>query len=120
VVALLAAGSRELVAAANAPTDAELADQPALESPDIANGRLVYRANCASCHGIELDGLGSIGSLPPPGPLDDYVRSASDAELSYRISYGLAGTAMPSFAGSLTADERSDLIGYLRDSIGSR
>ena len=120
VVALLAAGSRDLVAAANAPTDADLADQPAVESPDIDNGRLVYRANCASCHGVELDGRGTIGSLPPAGRLDDYVRAASDAELSYRISYGLAGTAMPSFAGSLTAEERSDLIGYLRDAVGSR
>jgi mono/diheme cytochrome c family protein len=120
IVALIGAGSRELVAAANAPTDAELGDQPAVESPDLENGRLVYRANCASCHGIELDGQGSIGSLPPAGGLVDGVRSASDAELSYRISYGLAGTAMPAFAGSLTAEERGDLIGYLRDAVGSR
>ena len=37
------------------------------------------------------------------------------AELSYRTAYGVAGTTMPPFAGILIADERADLIGYLRD-----
>jgi mono/diheme cytochrome c family protein len=117
VGAVLAAGSRDLVAAANAPSRADLADQPALGTPDVERGRAIYRANCAACHGLDADGGGPVVTLPPAGPLGELVRSASDAELSYRIAYGVAGTAMPAFAGSLTAEERSDLIGYLRASV---
>ena len=115
--AVLAAGSRDLVAAANAPSVADLADQPSLTTPDVERGRAIYRANCASCHGTEIDGDGPVLTLPPAGPLDEFVRSASDAALAYRISYGVAGIPMPAFAGSLTAEERSDLIGYLRASV---
>ena len=43
------------------------------------------------------------------------IAGASDAELSYRIAYGVAGTSMPPFAGTLIADERADLIAFLRD-----
>jgi mono/diheme cytochrome c family protein len=114
VVAMLATGSRDLVAAANVPRAEELAEQEPLPSADPEHGRAIYLANCASCHGIALDGDGPVRTIPPAGPLGEAVRSASDAELSYRISYGVAGTAMPAFAGSLTAEERSDLIGYLR------
>ena len=109
------AGSRTLVAAANAPTDSALAEQPLVSDADPERGRQVYLANCASCHGEAMDGVGPVGTLPAAGSIVPFVRSATDSELSYRISYGVAGTAMPAFAGGLTAEERSDLIGYLRD-----
>jgi mono/diheme cytochrome c family protein len=114
VLCIAAAGSRALVDAANAPTEADLADMPPLVDADAARGREVYLANCASCHGAELDGSGPVVTLPAAGSIMPFVRSASDEELSYRIAYGVAGTAMPAFAGTLTAEERGDLIGYLR------
>jgi mono/diheme cytochrome c family protein len=114
VLCITAAGSRALVDAANAPTDADLADVPPLTGGDVERGRQVYLANCASCHGEELDGSGPVATLPVAGSIVPFVRSASDEELSYRISYGVAGTSMPAFAGTLTAAERGDLIGYLR------
>lgn len=120
LVAGAGAASRTLVTAANAPTDVQLAAQPELRSPDIERGRDIYIANCAACHGPDGAGDGPISTLPAAGSLAAAVRSASDAELSYRIGYGVAGTAMPPFAGTLTVDERSDLIGYLRDRFGPR
>jgi mono/diheme cytochrome c family protein len=42
----------------------------------------------------------------------------SDAYLSYRVSTGKAGTAMPSFHGGLDETERWQVIAYLR-SLGS-
>lgn len=120
LITTAAAGSRTLVAAANAPSDADLARQPAVGSPDLDRGRAVYLANCASCHGRQGDGDGAVRTLPAAGGLGEAVRDASDAELSYRISYGVAGTPMPPFAGLLTSEERADLIGYLRDRWGSR
>lgn len=115
LVAVGAAGTRSLVALANAPSAAELATAalPA-SSPDIATGESLYRANCASCHGVRADGDGPVSTQPDAGPLTDAVAQASDAELSYRISYGIAGTPMPPFAGLLSAEDRVDLIAYLR------
>jgi copper transport protein len=118
LVTAAAAGTRTLVWAANAPSAAELAEQPVPGTPDLERGRLVYLANCAACHGTDGEGGGPLDSTPAAGSLLAPVASASDAWLSYRISYGVAGTSMPAFAGLLTADERSDLIGYLRDRFG--
>jgi len=111
----LGAASRVLVDAANAPSAAALAAQPALEAPDLAAGRALYLANCSGCHGPTAQGGGTVRTLPAAGSIEAFVRAASDAALSYRIAYGVAGTAMPAFAGSMTLEERSDLIGYLRD-----
>ena len=114
VVATLAAGSRSVVLAANAPGADDLAAQsPLPAATDLERGRRIYLANCASCHGTDLRG-GTVTGAPPPPPLDAAIADASDAELSYRIAQGVAGTSMPSFAGLLTPDERAELIGYLR------
>jgi copper transport protein len=119
VVAVLAAGSRALVGAANAPTGADLERQVVEPGSSLDRGRAIYLANCASCHGIARDGDGPVSTVPPAGPLDDAVRTASSAELSYRVAYGVAGTAMPAFAGSLTVAERGDLLAYLRDAAAA-
>lgn len=116
VVAVLAVGSRSLVDAANAPTADDLAAQPSVAGlPDLGRGEAVYRANCSSCHGLDARGGGTVATQPVAGSLLDAVRTTSDAELSYRIAYGVAGTPMPSFAGLLTPDERADLIAYLHE-----
>ena len=52
---------------------------------------------------------------PPAGGIVDAVRRTDAADLSYRIAYGVAGTPMPAFAGTLTQDERWALVAYLRD-----
>jgi methionine-rich copper-binding protein CopC/putative copper export protein/mono/diheme cytochrome c family protein len=115
VVATLAAGSRAVVTAANAPTARELAAQSPLPAAiDLDRGRRIYVANCASCHGTDPSGGGS-ADRPAPPALARAIAEATDAELSYRIAYGVAGTSMPPFAGLLTADERADLIAYLRE-----
>jgi mono/diheme cytochrome c family protein len=113
LVAGAAAGSRDLVAAANAPPGLSPLDVPT-ESEALGRGEALYLANCASCHGREGDGDGPIRTLPPAGPLGDAVRRTSAAALGYRIATGVAGTPMPAFAGSLTEAERRDLVGYLR------
>ena len=38
----------------------------------------------------------------------------SQGALDFRITYGMVGTAMPSFADSLTQNDRWDLVNYLR------
>jgi copper transport protein len=115
VAAVLAVGSRSLVDTANAPNPDLLAGQPATSAkPDPGRGDAIYRANCASCHGPDGRGHGAVATQPDAGSLLDTLPATTDAELSYRIAYGVAGTPMPSFAGLLTPDERADLIAYLR------
>jgi mono/diheme cytochrome c family protein len=83
-----------------------------------AAGAVLFRDNCASCHGEQADGHGAaaIGLVPPPANLEtgDVVPRHSDAYLYYRISEGKPGTAMPSFHGALAEPERWALVAYLR------
>ena len=113
VVAGIGAGTRSLVDAANAPIGVQLETPPATQ-PDAARGEGIYLANCASCHGRDGAGDGPITTAPRPAPLAEVVPGTTAAELSYRIAYGVAGTPMPAFAGTLTRDERWALVAYLR------
>jgi mono/diheme cytochrome c family protein len=115
---VLAAGSRSLVESANRPSASELAAYE-VAGGSAGAGERIYLANCASCHGTQGAGDGPVRLWPGPGPLEDTVASMSDAEVSYRIAHGLAGTPMPAFAASLTAQERDDLVSYLRQRWGA-
>jgi mono/diheme cytochrome c family protein len=113
VVGGIGAATRSAVDAANAPDAALLETPPA--ALDAGVGESIFLANCASCHGRGGGGDGPIDALPEPAPLADVVRRTTAAELSYRIAYGVAGTSMPAFAGTLTRDERWALVAYLRE-----
>jgi len=119
VIGGLGAGSRALIDAANAPVLADLEQPPSTATAeDVMNGEALYRANCASCHGADGQADGPIATLPDAGELPKAIRDTSDAELGYRIARGIAGTPMPAFAGSLTPEERWQLVAYLRSRWG--
>lgn len=110
VVGGIGAASRTIVDAANRPVGATATPT----GGDAAAGERLYRANCLSCHGQDGAGDGPTATLPRPRPLVELVPSTSDADLSYRIANGVAGTPMPPFAGQLTPEERADVVAYLR------
>lgn len=88
---------------------------------DLARARQSFDDNCAPCHDESGGGHGpgSVGLDPPPAPLsgEGYLGARSDAYLFWRISEGKPGTAMPSFKHSLSAEERWEIIGYLRSAL---
>lgn len=88
---------------------------------DAGKGRLIYAQKCGSCHGKEGKGDGPIGKklLPPPANFLDPAGTPkkSDNELLDKIARGGQGTAMPAFR-SLSADERADVLAYIRTLAG--
>jgi mono/diheme cytochrome c family protein len=66
-------------------------------SADLERGRVVYRQNCAGCHGDEGkgDGPGAAGLLPKPSNLAEHEYSI--AGLSKALWNGSAGTSMPAW-----------------------
>ena len=86
-------------------------------SPDLHEGRRIYDATCASCHGTAGLGDGGAGLKLQPHP--PAIGSAAVARgvtpsLMYRIvSVGIAGTPMASFSGSLTPEQRWNVVAYV-------
>src|SRR5688500_10708856 len=85
-------------------------DETPAQPPLLARGAEVYRSTCASCHGDQGLGNGpaAAGLDPAPANLADgaALRDASPLDFYRRITIGVAGTAMPSYEGTLTADDR--------------
>lgn len=114
LVAGLGVGSRAVVEAANRGTVRATNPIPAT-ADSISRGMLIYLANCSTCHGG--NGLGNgpqaAGMLPAPGPVGSPIAAMSDSELQYLVTNGVAGTKMPSFATTLSENDRWDLVNYL-------
>jgi high-affinity iron transporter len=71
----------------------------------LARGRVTYDAQCAHCHGPlgRGDGPDAAALQPPPANLQVHMAAGHpDDQLFSWVSNGIAGTAMPAFAGGLT------------------
>ena len=79
-----------------------------------AQGKQIFTANCAGCHG--LDGRG--GERAPSIVSSAKVRRGSDSQLSNIVSNGIPGTGMPAFR-ALPPAQVMALVGYLRTLQGS-
>ena len=85
---------------------------------DLAAGRVVYAARCASCHGDRGlgDGPAAAGIRPPPPAIGDSsaMRGVSPEMLFRVVSAGVSGTAMPAWGAMLTAQQRWNVVAYVR------
>jgi mono/diheme cytochrome c family protein len=92
------------------------------------NGLVIFRRTCATCHGIDGDG---IENLAPPLKGSEYVEGATD-RLAMIILNGLEGPihingklykfngSMPNFGNNFTDKEIADIIKYLHNSFVSK
>lgn len=76
--------------------------------PPLAKAAVLYRDNCASCHGETGAGDGPLAQNmePPPIAFTDFARARERSLASYfaTITRGVDGTAMPGFAHLDAAD----------------
>jgi high-affinity iron transporter len=83
----------------------------------LSRGREVYRSTCASCHGATGRGDGPAAAALSPRPADLTNASAlggsSPLDFYRRITVGTAGTAMPPYEYTLSADDRWAVARYV-------
>jgi high-affinity iron transporter len=81
-------------------------------APDLARGRALYQQACAACHGARgtprVEGL-ELSTRPTAFASRQEVARLSPRRIYAAISFGVPGTAMPSFAEALDEDARWDL-----------
>ncbi len=105
------------------------------ESRDLVAGQVLYAEQCASCHGLNLEGQANWqirnddGTMPAP-PHDetghtwhhdsqllfDYTRLGGAGALAERGITGSA-SAMPSFGDTLTDDEIWNILAYIQSTL---
>ena len=81
----------------------------------LADGKAMYTANCAPCHGDKGRGDGPAAAALNPKPADHSsatVQSETDGSLFWKLSEGR--NPMPSYKKILTDKQRWELINYIR------
>ena len=89
----------------------------ALDAAAVERGNALFTANCVACHGAKGHGDGPAAAALDPKPIDftsPIHRGHTDADLIKWISNGVAGSAMPAFAGTLTPANIQDLVTFIR------
>ena len=100
-------------AAAVPPMDVENPMPPTEES--LSRGRVIYQQHCQVCHGDQGRGDGpAVASLrPPPADLAYHVYQHPDGQFFAWFTRGIPGTAMPSFAATLSEEDRWHVLNYI-------
>jgi len=89
----------------------------AYQAASIATGGGLYQTNCALCHGPTGAGDGPAARGLPRPPADlraPHTAQHTAGDLFWWISRGIPRAQMPAFDRRLTAEERWDLVNYLR------
>ncbi len=89
---------------------------------DHEAGRLIFKQQCAACHGKggKGDGPAAVALNPKPADLSDPARlgTRTDEELIAVVSKGGAvrglSPVMPAFEGSLSPDQIRQVVAYVR------
>jgi high-affinity iron transporter len=98
-----------------------LGSEAKLELPkrplDLTEGRAIYDKSCASCHGASGLGDGPAGVALHPAPpaigTAAHMNGVTPALMYRIISVGIAGTPMASYSGTLTPEQRWNVVGYV-------
>lgn len=92
-------------------------------SASYVRGKKIFLQHCATCHGLAGDGNGWDGQYLNPKPFDFRKLAGQpmdDAQLSAlfaKETFGIRGTAMPSWGEFLPAEQRWDVIKFVIESF---
>ena len=97
-------------------------EEPEVTPESLAEGKALFLASCAGCHGTEGKGDGqkemkdNLGYPLKPRDLTAgiYKGSSSSQDLYCRMIGGMPGGPMPSYSGALTEKQIWDLIHYVQ------
>ncbi len=84
---------------------------------NIEQGKTLYRAFCAQCHGFEHDGRGTVGQSfhPLPGDLrHPKIQTRHEGRLFKEISYGTPRGKQPPLATTIDVQDRWRIIAYIK------
>lgn len=91
----------------------------AMSTASAARGEAIYMQRCTGCHGRKADGHGpnSVDISPRPRNLRNaaFIQDTPDRRLIESITYGVEGTAMPSWVDyGLSQNDVGDIVNYIR------
>jgi mono/diheme cytochrome c family protein len=116
VAGLAAVALGEEPAEWKAPAAAATKKSPVpFDATSVAAGRAIFMANCASCHGAAGKGDGPAGAALERKPADlsrPEMSRQTDGELFWKITTGKK--PMPEWRALLTADQRWQVVAFLR------
>ena len=86
---------------------------------NIEKGKQFFAVNCSYCHGADADGAGiragiMIDAKPRMLTNIDWLRTVDDLKLLRSIKYGVPGTAMTPWGDFTSAQQRIELVVYIR------
>jgi cytochrome c oxidase cbb3-type subunit 3 len=108
IVLALIAGTSPATAQIASPSAAVTRNPLAGDPKAIIDGAVLFRQECAFCHGVSARG----GMRGPDLTTGSWTHGGSDADVSTTITGGVPGTAMP--PNKLTDDEVWRIVAYLR------
>jgi S1-C subfamily serine protease/mono/diheme cytochrome c family protein len=84
--------------------------------PNLASGRRLWISDCAPCHGPGGAGDGNLasGMEPPPTAFrGELIERISPRQIYNAVTFGVDGTAMPSFSPAYTERQRWDVAFFV-------
>ncbi len=101
----------------NLPSNAAQTKNPVeATSESIAQGKRLYSANCAMCHGQTGKGDGPVAASLKPKPMDltdkKFMAQHTDGEFYWMITKGKA--PMPGYGKTLSEKDRWHIVNYIR------
>ena len=89
----------------------------------LAQGEKLFKMDCAPCHGLDGKGDGPAAASLNPKPRDysvttGWVNGRLLSDMYKTVSEGIPNSAMVSFAGALSANDRLAVIDYIRANFG--
>src|SRR5467141_744520 len=89
------------------------------QAANLNEGKSLFAANCASCHGDTGAGNGPAAGALAPSPTNFHLKKPTEDRAWEVLKNGVPGTAMPPWQSQLSADQRHALVEFVRSLYGT-